>query len=146
MVTSMKSCNIIFWGIVIQIVTFGSELWYLSDKDYDDLSLFQRQIGRRIQRFPARSPSCTSFYGLGWLRITTYILVKKILFALTILRLDPENIVRKIFVMKVEIYHENRRVHAYNHNRNPTFDILNHAVKAGVYNLFYYTSLEDRKP
>ena len=134
---SMKSCNIIFWGIIIPIVTFGSELWVLSDKDYENLCMFQRQTGRRIQRFPARSPSCSSFYGLGWLRITTYILVKKLLFVLTILRLDPENIVRKIFILKVEMYHMNSDVHILNNNKSPTFDILNHAKKAGVYKLIY---------
>ena len=134
---SMKSCNIIFWGIVISIVTFGSELWFLSDKDYEELSMFQRQIGRCIQRFPSRSPNCSSFYGLGWLRITTYILVKKLLFALSILRLDPENIVRKIFTLKVKLYHENNLVHGQNDNKSPTFDILNQAKKAGVYNLIH---------
>ena len=134
---SMRACNIIFWGIVIPIVTFGCELWYLSDKDYDDLSLFQRQIGRRIQRFPKGSPSCSSFYGLGWLRITTYILVKKLLFALTILRLDPENIVRKIFTLKMVLFHENRDVYDYQSKRSPTYDILNQARKVGVYNLLY---------
>ena len=74
---------------------------------------------------------------LGWLRITTYILVKKLLFALTILRLDPENIVRKIFTVKVKLFHENRNSHSLNLNRSPTFDILNQASKAGVYNLLY---------
>ena len=134
---SMKACNIIFWGIVIPTVTFGSELWALSEKDYDDLCLFQRQLGRRIQRFPARSPSCSSFYGLGWLRITTYILVKKLLFALSILRLAPENIVRQIFIMKVNMFHENKNLYSLNVNRSPTFDNLNQAAKAGVYNMLY---------
>ena len=134
---TMQACNIIFWGIVMPIVTFGSELWCLSDADYNNLSIFQRRIGRRIQRFSYRSPNCSSFFGLGWLRITTYILVKKLLFALTILRLEPENVVRRIFTTKVRMFNDNRDECSKNCNHSPAYDILNNALKAGVYNILY---------
>ena len=133
---TMKSCNIIFWGIIIPILTFGSEVWCLSDSDYENLCSFQRQIGRRIQRFPSRSPNSSSFFGLGWVRVTTYILVKKLLFAMSILRLDQNNVVRKIFVMKSLIYNDNRLNCQVNQNHSPTYDILNHIAKAGLYNTF----------
>ena len=99
-------------------------------------------IGRRIQRFPSRSPNCSSFFGLGWARITTYILVKKLLFAMSILRLDNQNIVQQVFVKKVKLFHENE-VLRINENRSPTFDILNCAVKAGVYNILYEITIDD---
>ena len=63
--------------------------------------------------------------------------MKKLLFALSILRLAPENIVRQIFIMKVNMFHENKNLHSLNVNRSPTFDILNQAAKAGVYNMLY---------
>ena len=133
---TMMSCNIIFWGIVIPIVTFGAELWYVTDSDYDALSAFQRHIGRRIQRFPSRSPNCSSFFGLGWLRITTLILVKKLLFALSILRLDDLNIVKQVFITRVKSFHGEQLID--NHaNFSPTYDMLKYAKKAGVYNILY---------
>ena len=63
--------------------------------------------------------------------------MKKLLFTLSILRLAPQNIVRQIFIMKVNMFHENKNLHRLNLNRNPTFDILNQAIKAGVYNVLY---------
>ena len=77
------------------------------------------------------------FFGLGWLRITTYILVKKLLFALTILRLEPDNVVRKIFTIKVSMFNDNRDECSKNCNHSPAYDILNNAIKAGVYNILY---------
>ena len=71
------SCNLIFWSVVMPILTFGSEIWILSDKDHENLQNFQRYAGRRVQRFPQRSPNMTSFFGLGWIKINTYIMIKK---------------------------------------------------------------------
>ena len=77
---SIAAANLIYWTIVIPILTFGSELWILTDKDGENLNMFQRYAGRRIQHFPARFPNCSSSYGFGWVRITTYICVKKLLY------------------------------------------------------------------
>ena len=77
---TMKTCNLIFWTIVMPIITFGSEIWMISDKDIDSLQNFQRYAGRRVQRFPKKSPSCSSYFGLGWIRIDTYVQIKKLLF------------------------------------------------------------------
>ena len=59
---TMKTCNLIFWTIVMPIITFGCELWMVNDKDMDKMQHFQRYAGRRVQRFPKRSPSCSSYY------------------------------------------------------------------------------------
>ena len=115
-------------------MTFGAELWYISESDYDALGAFQRHIGRRIQRFPSKSPNCSSFFGLGWLRITTFILVKKLLFALSILRLDHCNIVKQVFITRVKSFHNDQSLKD-NKNFSPTYDLLNYAIKAGVYNI-----------
>ena len=67
--------------MVIPTVTFGSEIWSINDKDVESLQNFQRYAGIRIQRFPKRSPASTSYYGLGRLRIETYIQDKKLVLA-----------------------------------------------------------------
>ena len=69
---SMKTCNLIFWTVVVPTLTFGSEIWCINDREVELLQSFQRYSGRRVQRFPKRSPKCTSYYGLGWIRIETY--------------------------------------------------------------------------
>ena len=61
---NIMSCNVIYWAVVVPILTFGCELWCISDNDYDNIMAFQRFCGRRVQRFPSRSPNATSFFGL----------------------------------------------------------------------------------
>ena len=70
---SMRACNIIFWCLIVPILTYGSELWVLKQSDIDELDKFQRYAGRRFQRFPKWSPNETSCKGLGWMRLETYI-------------------------------------------------------------------------
>ena len=70
---NMMSSNIIFWSIIISIITYASELWVMKLSDLDKLDEFQRFAGRKIQRFGPRSPSVTSFAGLGWLRLEHFI-------------------------------------------------------------------------
>ena len=129
---TMMTCNIIFWSIVIPIVTFGCEIWGITEKDYDNLLNFQNNAGKRIQRFPARSPNCSSFFGLGWTRITTYIFVKKLLFAMSILRLDEQSVIRRVFLERFTFYINNMKQCRENKSRSPTFDLLNSATRFGV--------------
>ena len=75
----MMTCNRIFWQVVDPTVTFGREVWVNSEKDEELLLTFQRYAGRRVQRFPQRAPNSSSFYGLGWLKLTMYIKVKKLI-------------------------------------------------------------------
>ena len=100
----MATCNAIFWQVVVPTVTFGSEVWVGNDKDDELLLAFQRYAGRRIQRFPQRAPNSTSYLGLGWLKLTSYIKVKKLLFVRSILKMDPRNVIRVIFVKRLSKY------------------------------------------
>ena len=54
---TMKTCATLFWSIVIPVVTFGSELWVLKGHQIELLRKFQRQIGRRCQRYRDRTPN-----------------------------------------------------------------------------------------
>ena len=94
---NMSTCNLIFWQVVVPTVTFGSEVWICSEKDGELLLNVQRYAGRKVQRFPQRSPNASSFYGLGWLKLTFYVKVKKLLFILSIIRMHPENMLRIVF-------------------------------------------------
>ena len=99
---SMRTCNLIFWTIVVPTLTFGSEIWCIKDKEVELLQSFQRYAGRRVQRFPKRSPKSTCYFGLGWMRIETYIQVKKLLFLLTIISMDNDNRIKIIFNERVK--------------------------------------------
>ena len=61
----MISCNLILLAAIVSIGVFGSEMWILKETDIDDINAFQRYAGRRVQRFPPRSPNFTSFLGWG---------------------------------------------------------------------------------
>ena len=145
---TLKTCNLIFWTIVVPTVTFGSEIWYVSDSDLEKLQCFQRYAGRRVQRFPKRSPSCSSYYGLGWLRMETYIQVKKLLFILTFLFLEENNTLRKVFNVRVRDYV--RGNNEPNPHNSPIFEMLDTGVRFGLLNTilemtFGYTATVAKK-
>ena len=117
------------------IITFGSEIWEISESDHSNLLQFQRYAGRRVQQFPNRSPNCSSFLGLGWLRITTYISIRKSIFALTFLRMDADNIVRRVFIAKLLAHMNNTgsRFLCY----SPTEGIIAAAEKFGILGILH---------
>ena len=129
---NMMSCNLIFWSVVMPILTFGSEIWVLSDKDRENLQNFQRYAGRRVQRFPQRSLNMTSFFGLGWIKISTYIMIKKALFIMTILRLETPNIIKEVFLLRLDKYFSDLRRSKRNFYNSPIFDILNSCLRLGI--------------
>ena len=51
----MKTCSLMFWIIVVPIVTYAFELWIMGEKEIEILDSSQRYSGRRIQRFHPRS-------------------------------------------------------------------------------------------
>ena len=104
----------------------------LSDKGIENLLNFERFAGRRIQRFPPRTPNSTSFYGLGWSKLTTYIGVKKLLFAMTIIRMKAENVIRTIFERRLEDFMRNTRDAECNAQKSPFFEIFSTCKKFGL--------------
>ena len=129
---TMKTCNLIFWTIVMPIITFGSEIWMVSDKDIDSLQNFQRYAGRRVQRFPKRSPSFSSHYGLGWIRIDTYVQIKKLLFILTLIRMEVDSRLRIVFKERAMQYINSNVRGGNNEHNSPIFEMLNVAARFGL--------------
>ena len=128
----VATCNLIFWTIVIPIITFGCELWSISDSDILRLQAFQRYAGRRVQRFPQRSPSSSSFFGLGWVRLETLISVKKVLFIHTLVRMINNNRLSTIFKARVLDYLKDRENGESNVHCSPIFSMLNSSKKLGL--------------
>ena len=131
---NMKTCNTIFWQVVVPSVTFGSEVWVMSDKDEELLASFQSYSGKRVQRFPQRAPNKSSFYGLGWLKLTLFIKVKKLLFLRSILKMSPENVILQIFKIKFGKFYDDMEGCRKNIHHSPIYDILNIALIFGVFN------------
>ena len=129
---NISTCNLIFWVIVIPIISFGCKIWQLSDGDIEKLQAFQRYAGRRVQRFPQRSPSCSIYYGLGWLRLETYVYVKKLLFLLTIIRMDNTHRIKMVLMERVTKFLNDLRAGDLNIYGSPTFDLLKVCIKFGV--------------
>ena len=44
---SMSTCSILYWSIIVPIVTYGSEIWGLKGDEIEELRKLQRYIGRR---------------------------------------------------------------------------------------------------
>ena len=128
----MGTCNIIFWLVVGPSVTFGCEVSVMSKKDEELLSSFQSYAGKRVQRFPQRAPNNSSFYGLVWLKLTSYVRVKKLLFVRSIQKMGPENVIFKIFMLRLNKFCNDIETRRRNPYGSPIFDILNVALVFGV--------------
>ena len=37
---SMQACSIIFWSVVVPVLTFGAEIWHLNDNDVENILNF----------------------------------------------------------------------------------------------------------
>ena len=131
---NMGTCNVVYWQVVIPTVTFGSEVWIISGKDEELLNSFQVYSSKRIQRFPQRAPNSCCSYGLGWLKITSYIRVKQLLFIRSILKMEPDNIIRKFFELRLKFFCENTLECRINRFKSPIFNLLDVAVIFGVFN------------
>ena len=121
---SICACGMIFWTMVVPIITFASELWVLSDEDVGLLEDFQLYAGRRIQRLHQRAPRETSYIGLGWLSLEMYIYVKKMLFIRTIAMLNDDSVCRHVFMNRYMQFMNNQQISRVNALESPTFDIL----------------------
>ena len=132
---SIRACNIIYWSLIIPILTYGSEIWVLKQDDIDALDKFQRYSGKRIQRFPRYTPNETSFRGLGWMRLETYIYAKKLVFIRTILIRDESCIYRKLLKKRAIKFNADIITCSENRYDSPIFDILRIAIIFDMYQL-----------
>ena len=125
---TISTCNIIFWMVVIPILTYGCEIWMLSTANVHKLEIFHRYAGRRIQRLHGRSPNECCYNGIGWIGIERYIHVKKMLFIRTILKMDQDAIIRKIFVARFEVFMSDVDMYVRNQFHSPIFDMLSISI------------------
>ena len=128
---TMKTCNSIFWTIVIPTLTFGCEIWPIGDEESEKIQNFQKIAGRRVQRFPKRSPSSTSFYRIGWIRIITYIQIKKLLFLLTLMSMSRDSRLGMVYFAHFSTYIQQVVKCKTNKFNSPIYELLNTCVRPG---------------
>ena len=131
---NMSTCSILYWSIIVPIVTYGSELWVLKGDEIGELRKFQRYIGRRCQRYPKRSPNFSAYAPLGWMSIDRVIQVKKMLFLRTILIADDLDISKQILYNRAIEFSDNVETCRQNEFSSPIFDILNTSILVDLYN------------
>ena len=129
---TIKACSIIFWSMVIPIITFSSEPWVLKDDDITLIESFQRYAGRRIQRFHSRSPNETSYVTLGWLRIEYFIYVKELLYVRSIAILDDSIIYKQLFRERFAQYDADPVKFSLNQLNSPILDMIRISEIFGV--------------
>ena len=132
---TLRACGMIFWAMVVPIITFACELWVLDDEDVKLLEDFQSYAGRRIQRFKQNSPRATSYIGLGWIRLEIFVYVRKMLFVRSIAILEDNSIYKQVFINSYMLFNQNKDVSRENRLQSPTFDILKVSELFGLYDL-----------
>ena len=78
----------------------------------NSLESFQIYAGKKIQRLYLKSPNICSIYGLGWMRLTRFVQIQKLIFVRALLSLDPGDLSRIFFV--------ERATHIFNNNNDPS--------------------------
>ena len=130
---SMLACNLVFWSFIIPMVTYGCELWVMTENDINLLDSFQKYAGRRLQRFPQTSPSHTSFTGLGWMRVEMFIYVRKLLFLRTITVMDDDVVYKKLLLSRARQFDSDITKYEINSSCSPIFEILRVSILFGIY-------------
>ena len=128
----MATCNIIFWAVVVPTTLYGCELWIMDDFCLNMIEDFQNYIGKRMQRFHPKIPSTCSFYGLGWMRLERIIQLKKLMFILTIMKMDDGDLPKRIFCERAKFYFLNMHIGAENNYQSAVFDLLNVSLVFGL--------------
>ena len=131
---TIHACSILFWAMIVPIITFSCELWVINDNDVRLLEEFQRYAGRRIQRLPYRSPNETSYVGLGWIRLEIFIYVKKALFVRGIAILADDVVYKQLFLLKLNQYEADKVTSCENRSASPIFDIIRIVDLLGLFN------------
>ena len=130
---SMSVCSVLYWSIVIPIVTYRCEVWVLRGDEVEMLRKFQRYIGRRCQRFPKRSPNYSAYSALGWLSIDRVIQIKKLMFLRTILVMEDDDTCKRILRDRAQFFADNLESSRQNVHSSPIFDILDVSIRVGLY-------------
>ena len=125
---TVATCNIIFWMVIIPILIYGCELWVLSASNVQKLEIFHRYAGRKIKRLHCRSPTKCCYNGIGWIGIGRYIQVKNMLFIRTILKMDENAVIRKIFEAQFKVLVNDIDKHTRNQFMSPVFDMLSVSI------------------
>ena len=129
---TIRTCNIIFWSVIVPIATYGCELLFLTEGHVAILEEFQEYAGRKLQRFHARSPRACAFYTLGWVRLERFVEVKKLLFMYSILMLNDDIPIKIVFLERARFFFEYKELCCDNQFPSPTFDLLCTAQKFGI--------------
>ena len=130
---NMAVCNLIFWNVVVPTTLYGCEVWIITEKDIEKIENFQKQSGKRIQRFNQYSPTHSCIYGLGWMDLNSIICIRKLLFIHTIIRLGEDNMFMKLLKNRARTFNDNINICIENEYKSPIFEILRVSLNLGLY-------------
>ena len=78
-------------------------------------------------------------------KLTSYIRVKKLLFLMTILKMDQDCVLRHILTSRMQIFISDKERCRKNIHRSPVFDILNVAITYGLFEVIKDMTLKGTK-
>ena len=129
----MRALNLIFWSMIIPMVTYASELWIMKQADIDKLDEFQRFAGQTVQRFGKYSPNETSFAGLGWICQENFVYAKKLVSLRTLVIMQDESVYKQVLLLRTRQFCNNIEVIVANQHESPVFDMLRVALMYGIF-------------
>ena len=88
---------------------YGSELWVCSDAEKEYLDSVQRVIARKIQGLRYDTSNAMVNASLGWVTLSSKMRERKVKFIVDLLRLDADNIYRRLAVWRIQDYVQDMR-------------------------------------
>ena len=95
--------------IVVHTALYWCEVWFLREKHIEIIGKFTANADQRIGRLNRMTASVCSFFGLGWIRLSTLVHIKKLLFLRTIIVMDDNALIRKVLSDRVGDFNKDPR-------------------------------------
>ena len=99
-VSTKLLCNI-FWSVSVPIITYGSEITPISSDTIEVIETAQWEIAKYIQRLPHNTPNPLVLPQLGWLSMSRYLHLVKILFLSRVLQMSSKCLCKQIAIRSI---------------------------------------------
>ena len=109
----------LYWSVIVPRFTYGLEVCCMTDSHISSLEEVHRQNAKLIQGLPISTPNPAPLATLGWLSMSSFIVMKKILFLWKIMCLPRSSLYRRLATYLIE---QMQTIHTVPYN-SPIYDM-----------------------
>jgi hypothetical protein len=99
--TSVKVKNKIYWSVAVPSITYGLEVMELDQTIFNELDDEHWKISKQIQNLPLQTPNPAVLPTVGWISLSSYIDIMRLLFLWRVLCLDHWNAHKQLMIYRI---------------------------------------------